>query len=750
MTRRQAPCTECTGCCVPAQKRARYSHSPQARHHADTYRTYRSSSPNNRARHSRRSASPRRDRSVDRQRRPASPRRTNSSYRTRRSASPRRGYSVNHSNRSASPNHKQSTHYKRRSPSPQESKASASHSKQAKERDRINRPAASTKAERSASQADGKLQSTVTRVGQWKIATSVAAQHYSRDREPHRDDSVDEDERWRASDGQKFDTGKNMKRYVILGTALIRLQIGNFISDEFRAICDTGAQAGLIRAKVAKKNAFPLKPCSQYVHGIGGGGIINKKVQAYILPWFNSDFRVYTELFLSEEYGGHQPWVSLSSIDTPSGTLLADPKFHTPALLDILLAADVWSEIAGSILYRHISGAVMHDTRLGYVIVGKAWIPREAFQDVGIYKAFTAPAISEPPEEEKLDLLLKNFFQAEEVPQITQWSSEEEAVENQFKEDYYRKQCGRYVVKIPLKQNKTLGDSRKIAMRRWFALERKLQNDDELRSKYIEFMREFQTLKHMREAPPLTPGRKANYIPHHALKSKKFRAVFDASCKTSNGESLNSISMIGPKLQPDIQVQLMRFRKPKFAVTTDVVKMYRQVEVDAEQWDLMRIFWRESPDQPLKEYQITVLIYGLANSGFSAVRAMLQCADDHEKDYPEAAEIIRKCFYVDDGLFGEDTIAALKMRCKEVQNLLKLGGFELSKWASNSAATEKYMQGELNEDVELPDDGCQAKILGLRWLKQTDELAIVVKPPIGKINDTKREVLSQIAKLYTK
>lgn len=39
-----------------------------------------------------------------------------------------------------------------------------------------------------------------------------------------------------------------------------------------------------------------------------------------------------------------------------------------------------------------------------------------------------------------------------------------------------------------------LGDSRKIAMRRWFALERRLQADQTLKDKYIEFMREFHRL----------------------------------------------------------------------------------------------------------------------------------------------------------------------------------------------------------------------------------------------------------------
>lgn len=127
---------------------------------------------------------------------------------------------------------------------------------------------------------------------------------------------------------------------------------------------------------------------------------------------------------------------------------------------------------------------------------------------------------------------------------------------------------------------------------------------------------------------------------------------------------------------------------------------------------------------------------------------MKQCANDYGKEYPEAANVIHNCFYIDDGLFGEDNIATLKMRCKEVEYVLKQGGFELSKWASNSVATEKYMQGDMIDNIELGNSENESKILGLRWMKPTDEIAIVVKQPTSKTTDTKRKILSEIAKLF--
>lgn len=447
------------------------------------------------------------------------------------------------------------------------------------------------------------MPSAVTKAGDWSIAINKEnPQRNTRKIESQQDS---DDEAWRSNGRQKFSSGK---RYVILGTASVRLQIGTHITPPFRAICDTGAQAGLITAAAVKSNALPVKQCARSMNGVNGSSTLTRKLQAHILPWFESNYRVFTELYVSDQFGGEQPWVSLDSIKPGTENLtLADPEFYQPAPFDILLAGDVWSEIIGSILYRHVSGAVMHDTRLGYVILGETWIPREAFEVATYLHETKVPQENVPQQEQALDKLLKTFFGNEDIPKKNnRLTLEEQAVEEHYKETFYRKPDGSYVIKIPFKPGKALGESRKIVMRRFYALEKRLQTNQALREKYIEFMREFIRLGHMCEAPPTKPESMPYYIPHHAISADKFRTVFDASCKTSNGESLNSIQMIGPKLQLDIQFQLMRFRRCKYAVIADVVKMFRQVGIHPSQWDLQRIFWREAPGQRLKEYQITV------------------------------------------------------------------------------------------------------------------------------------------------
>lgn len=112
------------------------------------------------------------------------------------------------------------------------------------------------------------------------------------------------------------------------------------------------------------------------------------------------------------------------------------------------------------------------------------------------------------------------------------------------------------------------------------------------------------------------------YIPHHGvISSGRFRVVFDASCKTNKNISLNEIQLVGEKLQRDLHEITMRFRRFPIAINADIKKMYRQVKIIPKQWNLQRIFWRKDTEEPIREYCITRVIYGMASAPHCSVRA---------------------------------------------------------------------------------------------------------------------------------
>lgn len=245
---------------------------------------------------------------------------------------------------------------------------------------------------------------------------------------------------------------------------------------------------------------------------------------------------------------------------------------------------------------------------------------------------------------QELDKNIQKLWQFDDLALCTKKDAENELVEQMFAETHSRTSEGRHVVKLPMNPQVTeLGSSREVALRRFLMQEKKFERDSAYKQKYVEFMDEMLKLGHMKEAKITPqPNEMVYYIPHHGIMSSdRFRVVFDASCVTKLGLSLNSAQFVGPKLQRDLAEILMRFRRHRIAVSADIKKMFRQVELSPEQWNLQRIFWRRNANEPIKEYFLVTVIYGLAASPYLAIKSMLNGAAECETQYPLAVEAIR-------------------------------------------------------------------------------------------------------------
>ena len=96
------------------------------------------------------------------------------------------------------------------------------------------------------------------------------------------------------------------------------------------------------------------------------------------------------------------------------------------------------------------------------------------------------------------------------------------------------------------------------------------------------------------------------YLPMHAVykassSTTKIRAVFDASARSSTGVSLNDTLLVGPTIHPPLVDVLLRFRLHPVALTADISKMYRAIELADSDKDLHRYVWRSDPNESLKD-----------------------------------------------------------------------------------------------------------------------------------------------------
>ncbi|GFT36167.1 integrase catalytic domain-containing protein [Trichonephila clavipes] len=174
--------------------------------------------------------------------------------------------------------------------------------------------------------------------------------------------------------------------------------------------------------------------------------------------------------------------------------------------------------------------------------------------------------------------------------------------------------------------------------------------------------------------------------------------------------------------------------------------MYRQILVDPNQRDLQRIMWKTSADAPVKTYKLAIVIYGTVSAPFLATRTLRALADEEKVEFPDAADVICNDSYMDDILSGEFTLEGAKKLQTRLSQLLQRGGFELHKSVSNSPELLKDLSASSYVfDKEFQD--APVKTLGMLWDPKVDYLTYKVKIS-DKVNFSKRDVLSEIARLY--
>ncbi|XP_030767653.1 uncharacterized protein LOC115891345, partial [Sitophilus oryzae] len=245
------------------------------------------------------------------------------------------------------------------------------------------------------------------------------------------------------------------------------------------------------------------------------------------------------------------------------------------------------------------------------------------------------------------------------------------------------------------------------------------------------------------------------FIPHHCVfnphsVTSPIRIVFDASCKDSNHISLNDCLLKGPKLQKDISAILLNFRLYAIAITADIKAMYRQIQLNPKFYKFQKIFWRFSSEEPVQEYVLKTVTFGVNSSPFLALRTINQLANDEKELFPHASKILLSDnIFVDDICTGCNTVQEATNLQYELSNLLLKGGFELRKWSSNNNDFLKTIPEHLllknciNFDL---DSALTVKILGLKWNPTEDSFSYSVTS--FNVTCTKRNMLSELARIY--
>ena len=208
--------------------------------------------------------------------------------------------------------------------------------------------------------------------------------------------------------------------------------------------------------------------------------------------------------------------------------------------------------------------------------------------------------------------------------------------------------------------------------------------------------------------------------------------------------------MQGPDMMNDLLEILIRFREGKVAIAADIEAMYHQVFVTPTDRDALRFLWWPQGDlnKAPKHYRMTVHLFGGVWSPACAAFALKKTLESSCSDVAKEAE---SNFYVDDLLLSTQSEDAAINQARELQILLKQGGFRLTKWISNSrnaissiSPTERNVAMR-NVDISkesLPMD-CA---LGVSWDLDSDTLKVRVSTPSKPCS--RRGILSTMSSVY--
>lgn len=115
-------------------------------------------------------------------------------------------------------------------------------------------------------------------------------------------------------------------------------------------------------------------------------------------------------------------------------------------------------------------------------------------------------------------------------------TEEEKAYEKHFVLTHVRRYDGRYVVRLLVREPfPDLTALYNVAASRLHGMERRSAKDNEFRTQYDEFLKEYADLAHMSSVVPTNPSMGCvAYLPHHGVQKQsgdttKLRIVFDGS-----------------------------------------------------------------------------------------------------------------------------------------------------------------------------------------------------------------------------
>ena len=305
----------------------------------------------------------------------------------------------------------------------------------------------------------------------------------------------------------------------------------------------------------------------------------------------------------------------------------------------------------------------------------------------------------------------------------------------------------RYQVPLVFKKDKSpdlIVNNKSIALKRLEQTYKMLDKDPNLKDQYHNVFLTYEKEDMIEDVPkdadenlPYQPY----YLPHRPViklskVSSKIRPVFDGSCKSFNGLSINDLLDEGPSMNPSIVSILLRFRRWLVALLADIKMAFLQVVLHPYFRDICRFLLKLG--DTVRVMRFKRIPFGLSCSPF-----ILNAVIKTHLGYYESNDIVTEMaenMFVDDLISGADSVSEASEMYKECNRIVQDAGMTFTKWCSNDKDLNLFMNKEL--------DVATSKVLGISYDIYNDKFYFVGFDTSMIIICTKRAIFSFIAKFY--
>lgn len=547
---------------------------------------------------------------------------------------------------------------------------------------------------------------------------------------------------------------------VLLSTAVVFIKGNEGNIFPARTLLDSGSMIHLCASELAEKLHLPKENVNLSVGCLSGiSTTVKSRVSAVILNR-EKTFSRKLDFFVIPKITHLMPsrQVDISNIVIPERVKLADPEFHKPGKIQLLLGSEIFFELIRSgQIYVPNTNLVLQNSAFGYLISG-------SIEDISGEKPVHCGLISE-----KVDKQLEKFFDLESIGirDDPNCYDEDKALELFNKTVCFKD--SRYIVSLPWKKNREqLENNFDVAEKRIRSLSRRMQHDKTLYFKYREILNEYldQDIIEKVSNTTNTVNNTVYYLPHHAVYREesittKMRIVFDASSHAVGHLSLNDCLWPGVNLNSNIFQLLIYFRLNRIAILGDIEKAFLQIVLTEKDRDVVRFLFVDDSDtsshafsERLEVYRFKRLLFGVNSSPFLLAATIKLHIQQFRDLYPDAFQMLDTCMYVDDLVGGADNVSEALKNSREAKKIMSKASMNLRKWVTNDKSLLERWEEEGFDihPLSLTDlNETTLKVLGIQWDIHEDSLSVetaCLNELLKRRRNTKRFILQTAGKIY--